>query len=128
MCLKKSINKAHNRKHRATTSSHPLCCWSVASVDSHPPLLYNTSFSNTPRARTRPYVLEGCHCFETSLNEKITLCITLHMHSAGCECLFRVQYFTQWELFCCCNVFLCIFYRSTELSHTDMIFMLSLNL
>lgn len=41
----------------------------------------NASFSITPRARaTTPPASAGCHCFETSLDEKITPCITRRTH------------------------------------------------
>lgn len=58
----------------------------------------NASFSNTPRARATTLPASGgCRCLETSLNEKITLCITRCTHSVARQRLCRVQYFTRWE-------------------------------
>lgn len=72
----------------------------------------NASFSKTRRARATTLPASGgCCCLETSLYEKITLCITRCTHSVARQRLLRVQYFTRLgaslSLFHRCNAFLC---------------------
>lgn len=66
----------------------------------------NASFSNTPRARaTTPPAPGGCHCFQTSLNEKITLCIT-RCTSPSCS-IFQTLGASLSLYFTAVNSFLC---------------------